>query len=31
MQEEESLQAKTKMALWAVVAMTLGPLVPYTL
>ena len=31
MREEESLQAKTKMTLWAVVAMTLGPLVPYTL
>lgn len=31
MREEESLQAKTKMALWAIVAMTLGPLVPYTL
>ena len=31
MREKESLQAKTKMALWAVVAMTLGPLVPYTL
>jgi hypothetical protein len=31
MREEANLQAKTKMALWAIVAMTLGPLVPYTL
>ena len=28
---EEHLQAKTKMALWAIVAMTLGPVVPYIL